>query len=137
MTPPPTSPPPPKARRGRKGKYNPEVVKLITDALSLGTTVADACEYANINPDTYYEWLKRHPDFSDAVKRAFAAATVSLVGRIRREADEGAWQAAAWLLERRLPDRYGRRVIQHEGSADKPLRIEVVWADAGIEDDDD
>jgi len=31
------------------------------------------------------------------------------LGVIRRAAEEGQWQAAAWLLERRHPDHFGRR----------------------------
>lgn len=36
------------------------------------------------------------------------------------------WQAAAWLLERRYPESFGRREhVTHAGDSDSPLRVET------------
>jgi transposase-like protein len=126
-------------KRGQKGKYNPERVKAITDALRLGVTVEDACEYADISAETFYKWLREKTDFAEAVKKAFASATLALVGRIRKEADEGTWQAAAWLLERRHPERWGRRVVQQSGGVDITSggqKLEIVLREVTADDDD-
>jgi len=126
-------------KRGAKGKYTPERVKAITDALRLGVTVEDACEYGDISAETFYKWLREKPDFAEAVKKSFASATVALVGRIRREAEEGAWQAAAWLLERRHPERWGRRVVQQTGGVDVTSggqKLEIIVREVVADGDD-
>jgi hypothetical protein len=38
--------------------------------------------------------------------------------RIHAAAQEGAWQAAAWILERRYPHEYGRTVQEHVEKVD-------------------
>ena len=35
-----------------------------------------------------------------------------MVARVHKAADDGTWQAAAWFLERRYPDRYGKHGIR-------------------------
>ena len=48
-----------------------------------------------------------------AVKKAEGTGAVVSLERIHAAAAEGAWQAAAWLLERRFPHEYGRTVQEH------------------------
>jgi len=43
---------------------------------------------------------------------------VEAIAIIRTAAQEGHWQAAAWLLERSDPDQWGRRVVTQEGRVD-------------------
>jgi cell wall assembly regulator SMI1 len=42
-------------------------------------------------------------------------AVIRWLEQIEHAAMQGNWQAAAWKLERRYPDQYGRHVIQHDG----------------------
>ena len=53
----------------RKGKYQ-EVAAQVVQFIEEGETDANACRLANINTDTFYEWLKKRPEFSDAIKTA-------------------------------------------------------------------
>ena len=48
-------------------------------------------------------------EFVEAVKKAEAEAEVESVALIRRSAQDGQWQAAAWFLERRKPSDWGRK----------------------------
>lgn len=95
----------------RPTKYNPAIVKKITDAIRVGSTFGLACAYAGISEETFSQWRKRYPEFSEAIKEAEGGAAVKWLAQIDKAAQDGAWQAAAWKLERKYPRDYGRRVI--------------------------
>lgn len=61
--------------------------------------------------DEYPFW-----EFREAIKEAEAEAEISRLVKIESAADEH-WQAAAWWLERRYPDRYGRKLLRLEDDA--------------------
>src|SRR5687768_14410785 len=98
---------------GRRSKYTPDVVKRLTDAIKLGATYELACNYAGIHIDTFCHWRNTRPEFSEAVKEAEGAGAVGWLARIEQAAQAGTWQAAAWKLERRYPEQYGRTVSDH------------------------
>ena len=103
------------AARGRKSKYTPETVDKITQAIRLGATYKLACDYAGISEDTFANWKRLHSDFSEAIKTAEGGAVVGWLAKIEKAATEGNWQAAAWKLERRYPDMYGRQRVEVSG----------------------
>lgn len=61
------------AKRGRKPDFTPERIETICRAIEQGKTSADAAKIGGISESTFYEWQNRHPEFSEAVKRAKAA----------------------------------------------------------------
>ena len=97
----------------RKSKYTPEVIEKLTQALAMGATYELACGYAGIAPSTFYDWIEKKPEFSETVKGAEGKAAVGWLAKIEKAANNGAWQAAAWKLERRYPEQYGRTVTDH------------------------
>lgn len=113
----------------RPTKYEPELVKRVCDAIRLGATYQLACHYGGISYQTFCEWRNAKQEFSDAVKAAEGQAAVGWLAKIEVAASDGNWQAAAWKLERRYPDSYGktRIAIEHdEGDATRSLSIEEV-----------
>lgn len=58
------------AKPGRPPLYNAERVARICKAFSEGATNEEAAKLGGIHIDTFYEWQKSKPEFSDAVKRA-------------------------------------------------------------------
>mgnify|MGYP006275736359 CR=1 FL=1 len=105
---------------GRPTKRTPETVKKLCDAIRLGACYSDACGFAGISFDTFNEWRKDFPEFLEAVKEAEGAGRVQLIAKIQKAANDGNWQAAAWMLERRDPQNYGRT-----------MRTQVTGADGG------
>jgi len=121
----------------RPTKFSNETKHKIITAIRAGNYIETASAYAGISKNTLYDWLRRgerekqrvekNPrykirkseqpfvDFSDAVEKALAEAEVRDVAIIAKAAEEQ-WQAAAWRLERKFPDRWGRKVIEHKGS---------------------
>lgn len=114
------------AKSGRKTKYTPETIAKIVQAIRTGATYQLACQYAGIHHDTFYEWMKTKTEFSEAVKEAEGAGAVELLARIKKEAAEGTWQAAAWILERRHPEMYGRQRQEITGADGGEIVIRVI-----------
>jgi hypothetical protein len=98
----------------RKTKLTPEAQEKILRHLRIGAYVETAAAAAGISRDTFYDWLKRgangkapYAEFSAAVDQALAESEARDLATILA-ASKTQWQAAAWRLERRFPDRYGR-----------------------------
>jgi len=94
----------------RSSKLTPEVQQRICDALGVGATYELAASYGGVAYETFRQWRETKPAFSGALKDAEGRAAVALLAKIQKAAGEGTWQAAAWILERRYPQLYGRTV---------------------------
>lgn len=110
----------------RPTKYAPDVVERICEAIRLGATYDLAAGYGGVSYETFRQWREEKPAFLAAVKDAEAEGAIRWLRKIEAAADEQ-WQAAAWKLERRYPQDYGRTVIDqnHAGKDGGPLRIQV------------
>lgn len=114
---------------GRPPKYNEERVTTILNAISSGNTRKCAAGLAGVTETTLYEWAGEYPEFSEALEKADAEAEQGMVSRVKAAADDGTWTAAAWWLERRRNEEWGRKDTvknEHSGSEEKPLRIVYV-----------
>lgn len=107
----------------RPTKYTPETVKKILEAVKLGVAFVDAANYGGITYETFNEWRKAYPEFSDAVESASGQAVTACMAKIQKAATEGSWQASAWILERRHPDRYGRTRVELTGAEGGPVAV--------------
>lgn len=118
-----TPPKAPAVKAGRRTKYTPETVRRIVEAVRLGATYELAMAYAGIGHTQFHVWMNTKPEFAEAVKNAEGAAAVGWLAKIEQAAAEGNWQAAAWKLERRYPQLYGRTVQQHTGEQSISITI--------------
>ena len=101
---------------GRPLKLTPETQARIVEAVELGATWERAADAAGVGASTLRDWRQRgeagekpFAAFLASVKRAEGAGVERALRVIRKAAEGGAWQASAWLLERRYPADYGRR----------------------------
>lgn len=104
----------------RPTKYNDQTVSAVVQAIGMGATYELAAQYAGISYETFNTWQKQKPQFSEAVKKAEGEAAVKWLAKIEKAASDGSWQAAAWKLERRYPEQYGRQItdMRHSGKVD-------------------
>lgn len=120
-----------------KGKLTPELQQKICDYISQGNYNDTACKAVGISTQTFYVWLKRgaestrgiYADFSGAVKKAQAQAEAWHLSQITAASRRGIWQASAWYLERKHPERWGRherRDLNISGKGDSSIKIEPV-----------
>ena len=122
----PTQQPP---QLGRPTDCTPETIKAITDLIRVGNYASVAARSVGISESTYYDWLNRgrrgekpFSDFSEAIKKAEADGETYRVSRIIQASAEQ-WQAAAWWLERKMPERWGRRDRQPVPWQDEVLQM--------------
>jgi hypothetical protein len=54
----------------RKSRYNQEIVQIICEAIATEGGDEVGWRAGGISHDTFYAWIKRHPDFAEAVGRA-------------------------------------------------------------------
>lgn len=54
---------------GRPTKYKPEFCDVVVKVGEEGETLVGMAEACDVSRETINEWMKAHPDFSDAVKR--------------------------------------------------------------------
>lgn len=130
---------------GRPTDLTPETQKTIVKALEIGAYHETAAGAAGVHISTLRDWLRRgarerrrlrkntkakplqsekvYADFSDACEKAMASSELGDLKTIAK-ASARQWQAAAWRLERKYPDRYGRK-DRHEvtGAKGEPLKI--------------
>ena len=108
---------------GRLSKLTSKVEETIVQAIRAGNYASVAAEYAGVSESTFYNWLRRGREesegpfrsFHDAVRGAERESEVRAVAIVQKHMD-GNWQAAMTFLERKHPERWGRR---------DQLRVEV------------
>lgn len=114
------------AKGQRAQKHTPECEAHILAALRAGATYETAAACGGVSADTLARWRRRYPAFGDAATRAQATAEVHLLAQVSAAKD---WRAAAWWLERRYPERYGRsraKAPSREEAAPRDVRVIVI-----------
>ena len=121
---------------GAPSKLTPEIMNRIISVIEAGNYIEVACQSVGINIDTYYHWLERAREdieeglsetessyitFSEAVKKAHAAAELALLSKVR-DPNCKDWQRYSWILERTRQDRYAIR-NKVDLSSKEPLKI--------------
>lgn len=118
----------------------------ICEYLREGNYLETSAILVGVHKNTVYNWLKdghkaltmqeqgkeisdlqrRCVSFLGAIKKAEAEAERMALLTLSSMASE-AWQSIAWRLERRHPDRWGRRTaIEHSTPDGKPLRVQTL-----------
>lgn len=59
--------------KGRPSKYTPEMCEKVIDCMKKGYIVEEVCAELGIHRDTFFEWVKSNPDFSDCYKKGKSA----------------------------------------------------------------
>lgn len=118
---------------GRKTLLDAELADKLVAMLRAGAYLPVALRAVGVAGRTYREWMQRgrsgkaedvpFAELRDRVQRAQAEAEVVLVNEITKASRES-WQAAAWLLERLAPVRYGRPSVRLRAEAPPPERPE-------------
>jgi len=137
---------------GRPTKLNEETQARIVQGIMLGGTYELSAKYGGVSYNTFNEWMKRGAaenarrvspsvkehtakwnneqpfvEFYEAIKEAEGEAAILWLAKIEKAAIDH-WQAAAWKLERRYPNDYGRQVqdLHVMGKEEEPIIIKVL-----------
>lgn len=137
----------------RPSKLTPELRDKICKLIEEGNYPAQAASLEGVAESTFYDWMKRgreakykskFSEFMEAVKKAESEAEKYHVGIIKKAAKEK-WTASAWYLERKYPERWGRRQqvqLEHSGKIDNGISANEIkdlfkFAEKGNTDGDD
>lgn len=96
-----------------KSKLTEDLIREAAKLASIGLKDKDVCKAVGISQAAFYAWmhdadtdLKRK--LVDEMDKARAMRKAALLQTVVKASQEGAWQAAAWYLERAYPQEYGR-----------------------------
>jgi hypothetical protein len=109
-------------------KHKRDATGRLLLALAKGQTIEKACKFAKVNKDTYYqwcqgniprdsfktdqEWKQAKSDVSDALasvkEYGMGYLEETALKTIERKWHKD-WRAAAWYLEHRYPEQYGKK----------------------------
>lgn len=111
---------------GRPTKLTRVVCERIALLIRSGNTVEVAAAAAGISEASFFAWMDRgeeadtgiYREFYDAIEQARAESEALQVERISRAANNGSWQAAAWLLERRYSERWAKPADRRKLASD-------------------
>lgn len=140
----------------RPTKLTDQKQSVICEALRKGHTHVTAAHLASITDRTFYNWMERGENprrrksdgepykddrpfvqFFQAVKKAEAEGEKVLVDRIHAHSVEK-WQAGAWILERRHPERWGKvnkHDITSDGEAITNVTVNIATVDTSTDDE--
>lgn len=118
----------------RPSKLTPEIQKKIIEAVKAGNYYEAACAYAGVSYSTLRGWIVKgekaksgkYLKFLEAVRQAEAEAEARIVLQWQKAMPED-WRAAQAFLERRYPERWGKKEtrIFEGGDKDKPIKVKV------------
>ena len=104
----------------RPSKLTPEIQQKIGDGVSFGLTYALAAESAGITHKTFNDWMKlgrdstsgKYFEFYQHIEKCNANGAKKLLQRLNDAAEAGNCQIYMWVLERRFPEDFDRRVYR-------------------------
>ena len=94
----------------KRKRLSPKQKNEALAVLSVGCSRAAAARCVRCSPHILLREITEHPLFAEQVAKAEEGIEVFCLSNLRKAAQkEQYWRAAAWMLERRLPDRYGTK----------------------------
>lgn len=111
-----------KPRPAHNCKLNLEVHKKVVEAIRNGASKEAAAGLVGVTQQTLHNWIAwgrrdhesdqqtKYRRLFEAVAKAESDLESESINRIRKAGSKH-WQALAWLLERKYPDRYGQTHI--------------------------
>ena len=119
----------------RQTILTPAIQDAMVNAIAAGSYAYVAADFVGISRSTHYAWLERgelgeapFSEYLDAIRKAEAASEVRNVAIIQKAADEGDWRASITYLERKFPDRWGKRErnsIELTGANGAPIELTI------------
>lgn len=99
-----------KRKVGRPPVLDEAKRREICAILAVGCSRRTAAFYVDCSVNTIRRTALRNAEFAAQLRRAESACEVAALTHLNKAVKDGRnWRAAAWLLERRYPDRFGPR----------------------------
>ena len=100
--------------KGRKSKLITELIEKVSNEIEKGNYQKVVARKCGVGESTFYAWMEKaeggvggqFQELLESVKKASAVAESRAIQTIL--ADDS-WQSKAWYLDRRFPERWGRK----------------------------
>jgi hypothetical protein len=109
---------------GRPTKYKPEYCQMLVEHMAKGLSLEAFAGVVKVNQDTVHEWVKAHPEFSEAKKDGLAASLLFW----ENIGIEGIWNTREKMLNTgnyvfQMKNRFkwNDRIVVEGGEESKPL----------------
>jgi type IV pilus biogenesis protein CpaD/CtpE len=89
---------------GRPEVIQQEILLLLKQAFAIGCSDEEACAYAKIPTSTFYDYQKRHPEFSEEKDRLKQEPILKAKHTIVKSLTDV--KDAQWYLERKKKDEF-------------------------------
>jgi hypothetical protein len=117
----------------RPCKLTHEIQQKIGDGISLGLTYSLAVNSAGVTYQTFNQWMSKgkteksgkYSQFYRYIQKRNADAAKTLLERLKTAADAGNCQICMWILSRRFPEDFGRRVYRKTNVVSENLNQNV------------
>lgn len=124
----------------RRTKLTKERCEKICDGVLKGNYITTVCRSVGITNATYNNWKKKgkegiepYKTFYEKVTECEAKAEMDILNVIYTNAiDQGNWLSSAWILERKYPQRFGKRE-QMALQTDNDFKLEISTAKSPYE----
>ena len=105
---------------GRPTSMTPETITKLEQAFAIDASVEEACSYADISRNTFYEWLKRNPQYQDRIAELRERPVLKARQTIVKALDNP--QHAQWYIARKRKKEFAER-IEQTGVDGKAIQI--------------
>ena len=139
---PPKKPASERKKTGPKGptKYEKKLAERLAALGSKGEGVVEACLTLGISKETFYEWGRKFPEFSDAIKQFKLRSQVwwESGGRAGTFGKVAGFNASAYSLQmrNRFPDDWRDKVENDHTSSDGTMTPPTTVVLRGVKPDD-
>jgi len=122
-----------KKKNGRPTIMTPEAIKKMEDSFSQGFSISDACIFADISRETFYNYCQATEGFLDKCKALQQRPLLKSILVINKALNEGDVNTAKWYAERKRKEEFSLRseITGEEGEAIKIKipEITVIFTD--------
>ncbi len=99
-----------KKKMGRKSVMNKITLEKLEKAFMMGCTVDEASIYAEIDHSTYYNYIKKHPEYKEKIENLRHRPRLRARMNVVRDIERGNLDTSKWYLERKSKSEFGTRV---------------------------
>jgi len=102
-------------KNGRPTKYSEKLCDLLPYLFSNGESVVEVCASLDITKDTFFQWVKQYPRFSDSYKKGqdLSEAWWTKMGRIA-SIGKAKIQPATWIFNMKNRFKWKDRIETNE-----------------------
>jgi hypothetical protein len=109
---------------GRPTIMNDLTIAKLKEGFAQGFSVRNACIWADISQDTYFNYCKKNPNFSEQCKTLQQKPLIKSILVINKALNEGDVNTAKWYAERKAKDEFSLR-NELTGENGQPVKSEI------------